>query len=54
MPNRWVVRENVLRYRKQLETETDPEKRRTLENLLAEHEAQLLRDRDVTDKDDLD
>lgn len=51
MPNRWVVRENVLRYRKQLETETDPEKRRTLEKLLAEHEAQLSRDRRDADED---
>ena len=41
MPNRWVIRENVRRYREQLKTEKEPDKRRVLEKLLAEQEARL-------------
>lgn len=41
MPDHWVIRENVRRYREQLKTEREPDKRRMLEKLLAEQEAQL-------------
>jgi hypothetical protein len=36
-----IAKANIEHFKKLLETETDPEKRRTIEKLLAEHEAKL-------------
>lgn len=44
MPNRWVISENINRWREQLKTEKDPKKRATLERLVAEQEARVLAD----------
>ena len=40
MPDQ-IAKANIEHFKKLLETETDPEKRRTIEKLLAEHEAKL-------------
>jgi hypothetical protein len=45
MPNEWVIRQNIRRYRELLKVEPDGEKRRTLEKLLAEQEARLPADK---------
>jgi hypothetical protein len=40
---RMIIELNIRRYRELLETETDPSKRQTIEQLLAEEEAKLAR-----------
>ena len=52
MPNEWVIRQNIRRYRELLKVEPDGEKRRTLEKLLAEQEARLPADKRGRDPED--
>lgn len=52
MPNEWVIRQNIRRYRALLKSEPEGEKRRTLERLLAEQEARLPPHKRGGDSDD--